>query len=240
MASELSRIDNVLFDLDGTLSDNRPGITGCIIHALSALGRPAPPAEQLLWCIGPPLRSSFSRLLALSDQGLLSLSAAELANFVYQGPPPGLPVEEAVLHYRSRYDEWGWSQNSLFAGVAELFSLLHDSGRRLVVTTTKAQIFAERIVGHFSLSPYLTGTYGPSLDGRMSSKTELVAHAIERHGLIPEKTVIVGDRALDIVGGKANGITTVGVSYGFGSLDELRSAGADYIAGSVVELMDLF
>ena len=237
----LSRIKAVLFDLDGTISDNSAGITGCIEYALTEMGLPAPAKEQLYWCIGPPLRSTFAKLLALNSADLAAGTARDLIKLSAELPPAASElVEEAIRLYRLRYGEWGWNQNILYPGIPALFSALCASGRTLAVTTTKTKVFAERIVGHFGLAGQLAAVYGPDAAGRLSSKSELISAALEAHGFKPETTAIVGDRDLDILGGKSHSLATVGVSYGFGSINELQEAGADYIVGSVIELIDLF
>ena len=239
--SPLSRIKAVLFDLDGTISDNSAGITGCIEYALTEMGLPAPAKEQLYWCIGPPLRSTFSTLLALNPEDLKSSTAEDLVKLSAVLPPASTElVESAIRLYRLRYGEWGWHQNILYPDIPALFSKLCTSGRTLAVTTTKTKVFAERIIGHFGLAGQLAAVYGPDAAGRQSSKTELVNAALQDHGFEPETTAIVGDRDLDILGGKSHNLTTVGVSYGFGSINELQAAGADYIVSSVIELINLF
>ena len=240
MAGELREIKNVLFDLDGTLTDNSVGITACLRYALNELGRPAPDPANLLWCIGPPLRASFRRLLGLSDEQLAYGTADQLIGSLSGEFVSDQAVEEGVRLYRVRYEELGWSENLVYPGIPDLLSRLETSGRQMALTTTKAQPLAERIALHFSLMPPVLAVYGPSNDGRMSAKSELVAHAIERLGLEPGSTVIIGDRDLDIAGGRANGIQTVGVTYGFGTAMELESARADHIVTSVIELVDLF
>jgi phosphoglycolate phosphatase len=208
----------LLFDLDGTLTDPREGITRCLQYGLERLGRPFPDQAELVQYIGPPLRWTFPRLLGTDD--------AEL-------------VDAAVRHYRDRYADVGLYENTLYAGIPELLESLQHRGFELIVTTCKPTVYAERIVSHFGLDSYFTAVFGPQLDGRFDDKTELVAHVLAERDLGPERTVMIGDRATDIAAGKANGTRTLAVTYGFGSLEELTAAGPDQICDSPAEIRGL-
>jgi phosphoglycolate phosphatase len=205
----------VLLDLDGTLTDNHEGITRSIVHALAALGAPAPDAAALAACIGPPLRTSFARLLATTEVAT---------------------VERALAHYRARYAQVGWQENFVYAGIHDALDALATGGARLILCTSKPQPFAERIVARFDLAPRLAGVYGADLAGTLDDKARLMAHLIAREGLDAAACTMVGDRHHDIDAARANGVRTVGVLWGYGSRTELEAAGAQAFAATPAEL----
>ena len=205
----------LFFDLDGTLTDPREGITRCIQYGLERIGRPFPPQEELVKYIGPPLRWTFPDLLGTDDAPL---------------------VDAAIRHYRRRYADVGLFENELYGGIPELLSDLHDDGFALYVVTSKPTIYAARIVSHFGLDPYFVATFGPELNGRFDDKTELVAHILSERKLDPARTLMIGDRASDIAAGKANGTRTLAVTYGFGSSEELTAGGPDAICHHPFEI----
>lgn len=205
----------LLFDLDGTLTDPSEGITRCIQHALECVGRPYPSRDSLRQYIGPSLRWTFPRLLDNGDRDL---------------------VEQAVTHFRERYGTVGLFENEPYPCVAELLASLQDGGYRMYVVTSKPTIYARRIIAHFGLDRYFLDVFGPELDGRFDEKCELVGHVLRQCALDPTATVMIGDRARDIESGKANGTRTIGVTYGFGTEEELTEAGADQICDSPAEI----
>lgn len=199
----------VLFDLDGTLTDPFFGITRSIGHALGRLGRVAPAAQDLRWCIGPPLKTSFAQLLETDDPALL---------------------DAAVAYYRERYAAVGKFENTLIEGIPAALSALRGSGASLFVATSKMQAYAVEIVEHFGLTPYFEAVHGSEPDGRRSAKSELIGHILETEGIEPRSAVMVGDRSHDVVGAAAHGIPTVGVAWGYGAPGELEAAGVASIA----------
>jgi phosphoglycolate phosphatase len=203
----------VLFDLDGTLTDPRAGIVGCLRYALEGLGRPCPDEDVLASCIGPPLRRSFASLLDTRDGGL---------------------IEEATRLYRERYDVVGLFENRVYDGVPDMLERLR--GARLLVATAKMAEYAERIVAHFGLAPYLDGVYGAEPGGRLDDKADLIAYLMDRERLVPGATIMVGDRSFDMVAARANGLRAVGALWGYGSERELRAAGAARLGASPAEL----
>jgi len=214
MEGKMSRA--VLFDLDGTLTDPKIGITRSIQHALASLGKVPPGEDELLWCIGPPLQHSFAKLLDTEDPALLST---------------------AVARYRDRFSTVGLFENDLYAGIPEMLSGLRARGFRTFVATSKPRVFAERILDHFGLSPLLDGTYGSELDGTRSDKGELLAHLLAAESLDPEGVLMVGDREHDMAGGAKCGIRCIGVTYGYGSEEELLGHGAAGLAGTPAEII---
>lgn len=205
----------VLFDLDGTLTDPFVGITRSIDHALARLGRIAPAAEELRWCIGPPLKTSFAVLLDTEDQALL---------------------DAAVEHYRERYSAVGKFENTLIDGIPEALADLQAGGATMWVATSKLETYASEIVVHFGLMPHFGRVHGSQADGRNSSKSELIGHILASEGLDPKRCVMVGDRSHDVVGAAAHGIPTVGVGWGYAAPGELEVAGAAAIAECASQL----
>jgi phosphoglycolate phosphatase len=211
-------LSNILFDLDGTLTDPKEGITRCIQFALDQLGAKPPEAGQLDWCIGPPLRNSFSQLLSTEDDAL---------------------IEKAVSHYRKRFSEIGMFENMVYPGVMSSLRRIKTAGIRVFLATSKPKVFAQQILDYFNLTPFFDAVYGSELNGRLSDKGELVAHILHTEGLESKLTLIVGDRSHDILGGKKNGILTAAVSYGYGSQEEITSAKPDYTFDTFSALADL-
>ncbi len=208
-------IRHVLFDLDGTLTDPKDGITRCIQFSLDRLGREVPSSDELLWCIGPPLKQSFSCLLENPDSGL---------------------IDAALQHYRERFSEIGIYENSIYPGIEPALLTITASGFRVFLATSKPTVFAIRILDHFRLTQFFHGIYGSELDGRLSDKADLVAYILRTEGLDPQMTLMVGDRFHDIVGGKKNGVATAAVTYGYGSREEITKARPDFIFHSPFEL----
>ena len=208
----------VLFDLDGTLTDPKLGITRCIQYALSELGYQPPDANELHWCIGPPLKSSFSQLLQTSDDTLL---------------------EKAILLYRSRFSTIGLFENSLYPQIPETLKTIRAAGYQTFVATSKPQIYATRIIEYFDLAPLFDGVYGSELDGNRSVKGDLISYILERESLLTSTVVMVGDRLHDIIGAKKDNIASIGVTYGYGSREELETHKADLIADSPKEIPKL-
>lgn len=192
----------VLFDLDGTLTDPFVGITRSIQYALDKLGAPVPQAEDMRWCIGPPLWESFEVLLKTNDRAKL---------------------DEAVALYRERYTVTGLFENTLIEGIPQVLQDLRDADYRLHVCTSKPHAYAGKIVDHFELMPHFGTVYGAELSGVRSAKAELIAHILEEEGITAAETVMIGDRKHDLIGANANGVAGIGVLWGYGSREELEA-----------------
>ena len=205
----------VLLDLDGTLSDSRPGIEGCMRAAMAELGHPLDPAENLDWAIGPPTGVVFTRLLA---------------------PYGGGPVEPAIAIYRRHYAAGGWAQNTPYDGIAEALAALEGAGWRLYLATSKRVDFARRILEHFDFARHFTAIHGMELDGSLAHKPELVAHILARHGIRAAEAVMAGDTRFDIAGAHANQVRAIGVLWGYGREADLLGAGADALVAHPREL----
>jgi len=207
----------LLFDLDGTLTDPFVGITACIRHALTALGRPAPPADQLRWCIGPPLRDSLATLL---------------------GADHAHKADEALAVYRERFGRVGLFENQAYPGIREALAGLQERGHVLRVATSKPAVFARRIIEHFDLARYFTSVDGCELDGTRGDKRSLIAYILREYGLTPGETLMIGDREHDVIGARENGVAAIGVLWGFGSREELEAAGALRLVATPEGLVD--
>jgi len=198
----------LFFDLDGTLSDPSDGITGCIQHALKCLGRAYPSKSELKQFIGPPLRWTFPRLLGSEDGDL---------------------VEKALVYYRERYGSVGLFENEVYPGVPELLQRLQADGYPMYVVTSKPKVYSDRIIQRFGFDRYFLEVYGPELDGRFDEKVELIEFILRERALDPRRTIMIGDRARDIESGRAHHTRTLGVTYGFGSVEEIAAAAPDAI-----------
>ena len=211
----IRRRKTLLLDLDGTLVDPASGILACCRYAFERMGRPIPSEQDLRWIIGPPIRTTFSELLQGHGE-----------------------VEEAVAYYRQLYSEWGLTQAELYPGIPEMLSKRRDDGTRLFLCTSKARDFAIRVARHFGFHSLLVGVYGSELDGRFDDKGDLIEHLLEVERLDPNDACMVGDRAHDVRAAARHGIPTVGVLWGYGSLEELTAAGAETIIERPAELLD--
>ncbi len=201
----------MLLDLDGTLTDPRAGIVRCLRYALERLERPCPAEAVLASYIGPPLRGTFQTLLATSDRAL---------------------IERAMELYRERFADVGLYENEIYEDIPAALAALARAGHRLFVATTKPVVFAERIVRHFALDQHFAGVYGPTLDGRLDDKAELLAHLLRAERLTAAEVVMVGDRHADVVAARTNGIRSIGALWGYGSREELLAAGADAVCAA--------
>jgi phosphoglycolate phosphatase len=206
----------LLVDLDGTLTDPAEGIVGCFRLALAEMGRAAPPAADLAWIIGPPLRPSFAEM------------------FEGTGDP-----DEALGLYRRCYSSHGLFEAVVYDGVRETLIDLNSSGVRLFLCTSKPLVYAERILRHFGLDRYFEGVYGSELDGRFDDKGELIGHILAKRKLDPDQCVMLGDRKHDVIGASRHAIPTIGALWGYGGERELREAGAAALCVAPTEVPSL-
>lgn len=206
---------HLLFDLDGTLSNPFLGITSCIQYALTGLGHQAPPAENLRWCIGPPLKETFAELL---------------------GPQDTHRADEALAKYRERFGTVGLFENQLYPQIEAALHELGREGHTLSVATSKPTVYAARIVEHFGLKKYFRVVDGSELDGTRTDKADLIAYILKRDKLAPNNVIMIGDRKHDIIGARKNGVRGVGVLWGYGTAEELNAAGARVCISAPLEL----
>jgi phosphoglycolate phosphatase len=206
----------LLFDLDGTLTDPRDGITRCVQYALEDIQVPAPTDGELTRWIGPPLVDSFRDLLGPARRDL---------------------IEQAMFLYRERFGTVGMFENAPYPGVSEGLRSLAESGRRLFVVTSKPTDFARPILQHFDLSRFFVRVYGSELSGERSDKGQLIAHVLRTEGIRPNDALMIGDRAHDIRGAQQNNVRAIGALWGYGSCEELCEAGASNMYASIPELV---
>ncbi|MBQ8161194.1 MAG: HAD hydrolase-like protein, partial [Clostridia bacterium] len=204
----------VIFDLDGTLTKSEEGIFNCALEACRQMGWPQPDAETLRRFVGPPLKYSFQHELGMTDS----------------------QADEAVRHYRARYQEVGLFENRVYPGIRRLLRALKARGVYLAIATGKPTGPSCRIAEHFGFARWMDRIVGPE-DSADAGKAELIRSALP-DDFDPDKDLawMVGDRKFDIEGGQKVGISTIGVGYGYGSREELEAAGCDVYAGTVQEL----
>ncbi len=203
---------SILFDLDGTLTDSGEGIINCAALALEHFGIPIPQRDALRVFVGPPLHDTFRQFGVPEDQ-----------------------VDEAIRIYRSRYVPIGKFENTPYPGIRELLEKLRAQGHRLYVATSKPEDMSVEILEHFDLARFFDRICGASLDRSRSSKDAVIAYLLQQHGA-GEQMVMVGDTVFDILGAAAHGIPAVGVAWGYGSVEEMKKAGAAAIATTMEEL----
>lgn len=202
----------ILFDLDGTLTDPKEGITKSFQFALRKMGIAADDLEPLTAYIGPPLHDTFRIAYGMDEVG----------------------VQAAVTAFRAYFGTSGLYENKLYPGIAELLAALKDKGYGVLLATSKAEVYAAQILEHFNIARYFDVIAGSELDGSRIKKAEVIAHALAQYGTFEKRgCVMIGDREHDIIGARANQIASIGVLYGYGTRDELTHAGADIITESV-------
>lgn len=207
----------VLLDLDGTLTNPKIGITKSVQYALKAYNIEVD-VDDLLKYIGPPLRVSFKEYHGIAED----------------------QIEEAVAKYREYFSVTGLYENEVYEGIPECLTKLKEAGLTLIVATSKAEPYARTILEHFGLADYFTDICGSNMDGSRGRKEEVIRYAIEKNGITDLNSVVmVGDRLHDIEGAKAVGIASIGVLYGFGSREEFKEYGADWVAESVEDVYEI-
>ncbi|MEN1832252.1 HAD family hydrolase [Pseudomonas lijiangensis] len=209
---------NILFDLDGTLTDPRLGITRSIQFALAKLGIDEPDITRLEHFIGPPLLQAFMQFYDMDEAR----------------------AWEALTLYRERFKVTGLYENQVFDGVPELLEALAGQCRTLYIATSKPWVFAREIARHFDFAKYFKVIYGSELDGTRTDKVELIAHLLEQEGLDPKQTLMIGDRKHDLMGGLRNGLDVAAVGYGFGSHEELTAQSPTYHFVTMAEMREAF
>ena len=204
----------VLFDLDGTLTDPMLGITSGVKYALSRYGIEVKYLKDLIPFIGPPLKESFMKYYDLTED----------------------EAEQAILYYREYYSPKGLYENKVYPGVQDMLAHLEQAGFDLAVVTTKPTVYAEEILRHFGLREHFTLVVGSEMDGSRTDKAELIEYMLRRAQVNLKDVLMIGDRCHDIAGARQCGVDSIGVLYGYGSREELESAGADYIVESVEQV----
>lgn len=208
----------IFFDLDGTITDPGQGITNSVAYALEKYGIAVADRHSLYPFIGPPLRDSFRKYFGFSPE----------------------QAEDAVAKYREYYRDTGIFECTVYEGIPQLLASLKRAEKRLVVATSKPEGFAVRIFEHFGLDGYFDCIAGATMDASRGTKSQVIAYALSRVGISdPSQVVMVGDREYDILGAREFGMDGIGVSFGYGSRQELEEAGAVAVADTVAELSRL-
>lgn len=205
---EETRIRIVIFDLDGTLTDPTEGIARSLSFALDMMGVDSVPVDDVGPFIGPPLQDTFSHLLGTEDEPT---------------------IDQAIGYYRQRYGTTGLFENRLYDGISQLLEHLVVRGLTLHVATSKPTVYAERILNHFRLREFFCGVTGSRPEGPNTEKGELIGCALRERNRDPSQALMVGDREYDILGARSQGVGSVGVLWGFGSRQELESAGPRFL-----------
>ena len=209
-------IKYILFDLDGTLTNPKEGITKCVQYALKhfGIGREC---DELISFIGPPLKEQFMEYASLTEE-------------------EGV---KAVEIYRERFAPIGIFENEIYDGILSMLESLKNQGKTLAIATSKPTVFAEKISRKYGIEPYITLLVGSELDGRNTDKALVIKNAMEKLGAAKENTIMVGDREHDVIGARKNGIDCIGVSYGYGKDGELEESGALKIAYTPNDLLKI-
>jgi len=211
-------IQNILIDLDGTLTDPKVGITTSARYGLEKVGHPIGEDTNIDWIIGPPLKASLAKILNVDADDTLA--------------------EQALMAYRERFAVTGLYENHVFEGVAETLAELKRRGYRLFLATAKPTVYAKQILEHFDLAQYFTEIYGSELNGDRTNKGELIQYILEQQGMQADQCVMVGDREHDIFGARHNGIESIAVKYGYGSEIELQQAQPKYTIENFSHLLN--
>lgn len=210
--------ETIFFDLDGTLTDPGTGITNSVAYALNKFGINVSDRAELYKFIGPPLKESFAKYYSMNEED----------------------CEKAIFEYRVYFKNGGMFENEVYDGIKELLEKLKRSGKTLIIATSKPEEFAIQILQHFGLFEYFDYVCGASMDGKISEKADVIRYALETSGNPDKKkSVMVGDRFHDIFGAKQNGLSSVGVTYGYGTYEELEKNGADFIVNDVNGLLSV-
>lgn len=213
----MNNFEYFLFDLDGTLTDPKEGITRCFEYALNSFGITVGSLDELLPVIGPPLVESFKSFYNFDDD----------------------KAAAAVEKYRERFTDVGIFENSILPHVSEVLSELKKRGKTVALATSKPRVFAERILNRYDISKYFDIVVGSEFDGTLNEKADVIAEVIRRIGDNDKsKYLMVGDRKYDIIGAKQNGVKAMGVRCGYAMKGELEEANADFIADDVRAVLE--
>lgn len=209
-------VNYLFFDLDGTLTDSSEGVCKSFAFALNRLGVRTDNLESLKKYLGPPLSVGFADFFE------------------------GEKIKEAETAYRERYRDVGWKENRVYDGMPEALERLRRAGYKIVMATSKPEPYARQIAEYFDFAKYFDYICGATFDGRISSKAEVIRYALDTTGANPEEVCMIGDRFYDVEGAAAFGIGTLGVTFGFGTREELLGAGAFDTVGTPAEIADYF
>lgn len=208
---------NILFDLDGTITDPFLGITKAVAYSLNSFDIRINGLDELTVFIGSPLDESFQKYYGMNEE----------------------KSWQAVEKYREYYSQIGLFENEVYEGMEDFLKSLIDSGKDLYICTSKPYIFAKKIIEHFGLTKYFKGIYGAELDGTRKNKKDVIAYCLQQERLNVDDCLMIGDRKHDVIGAHLNRIQCVGVLYGYGSKEEFENNDCEYIAKNLKELKEV-
>lgn len=210
--------DIVLFDMDGTLTDSKPGIINSIVYALNKKGVPVPPDDILNLFIGPPLLDSYEKYCGLKgDEGW-----------------------DALMKYREYFNEKGYLENSIYPGIPECLERLKNAGCRVMMATSKPEDYARKIAVHFGIDGYFEFIGGADQEETRVEKPDVIRYVLDSCNITDmDRVIMVGDRKYDVLGAKELGAASIGVLYGYGEETEIREAKPSYIAATPAEVADI-
>lgn len=212
----MKNFDTLLFDLDGTLTDSTEGILKCLINAVEKMGFEVP--EDTNKFLGPPIRQSFAEFIGMNEE----------------------QIDEAVRIFRERYSTVGLFENRVYEGIPEMLERLKNGGKRLMVATSKPEVYAVRILERFGIAPYFEIVGGAELDGSRDYKHEVIEYVLAKADITDRSRVLmIGDRRQDVLGAHKTGLKCMGILWGYGSAEELDEAGADFIADTPKNTADM-
>ena len=210
----MSKFKNILFDLDGTITEPQQGIVNSILYSIEKLELPEERPEELTSFIGPPLIESYKKRYNLSQE----------------------KASEAVDTYREYYSEKGLFECELFEGIGETIQQLHAAGFNLFVATSKPTFFAKQLLEHYQLSQYFTEIVGANMDNSRTDKTEIIAYVLDSHRLINVETLMIGDTPFDLIGANNNKVPAMAVAYGHGNNEKLKELEPAYFVETPGEI----
>ena len=217
MKSRFDEVQNLLFDLDGTLIDGSETISTCVDYALDRVGVSANVGTPVKALIGSSLLDIFCNSFAMPEE----------------------QAEVAIFHYREHFDRLGQNGTRVYPGIRNVLSELQNAGFQLYIATVKPTSIAEKVLSDMQLRTYFDGVAGSSMNHERRDKADIIAHALHKHELDPLRSMMIGDRAQDITGAQDNGLFAVAVSYGFGTRAELDAAGPDHMIDHSLEILEL-
>jgi phosphoglycolate phosphatase len=209
--------DNYIFDLDGTLTDSRLGIYNSMVYALEQMNSADIPEGFPVGFVGPPLQKGFEQVFGMNES----------------------EVKQAVRLFREYYNDRGWMENVPYDGIAELLAELSQTNANVFVATAKLEDYANRIIEHFEMDPYIKKLYGANYEEKKAGKTHIIERAVMENRLHNESTVVIGDTHYDINGAKELELKSIAVGYGFSEEEELLKISPDYYAAEVEDLYEI-
>ena len=208
---------NILFDLDGTLTDPYLGITNSVKYSLGKFGITEKDDNKLKLFIGPSLERSFMEYYSFDKK----------------------TVKKAIGYYREYFSEKGIYENTLYNGIENILAELSKKNKKCILATSKPEIFADKILGYFHINTYFKYIAGSDMEGAFVEKEDIIKHIIEKYELNKKETIMIGDRKYDIIGANKNGIDSIGVLYGYGSKEELENENPKYLCTGTMDILKI-